>query len=107
MSAEDDRRTARRTQVNLTAACRVPATPVRAKLSNISRTGCQARLSGGGQVEPGSTILLQLNEQDWAAGQVVWMSRVSLGVKFHTPLNADALAGVCSNELDDHSSNSV
>ena len=75
----------RRRSVRLTAdlgtVCRVPATPQRANVLDVSLTGCRIRLAG----EPlalGSTVNIDMRTPRPVRGQVVWTAGQSAGIRF-------------------------
>lgn len=89
-----ERRQTPRSQVDITAACRVPATPLETIISDISAAGGAATMETSSFVKRGSTILLQLGQEHSVTGQIIWKSGNRFGVKFHEPLDDATLANI-------------
>lgn len=93
-SDQSERRHDARKLINLPLDCRVPATPLKAVLSNISRQGCAAEGVEPNLAKQGATILLQLTDEAAVSGQVVWHKGNHIGVKFFEPLDDAMFAAV-------------
>ncbi|MGN6496768.1 MAG: PilZ domain-containing protein [Tsuneonella sp.] len=76
-----DRRREARIEVNIAAACRIPAKPVRGQIDNVSYEGCRIRMSNA-NAEIGATALIQLPGCRPVSGIVVWKDRYMIGVCF-------------------------
>lgn len=83
-----DRRASDRVSVDVTALCRVPATPHRVTVLDLSRTGCKVALKDI-HVTPGTTVHIDFAAAPSVSGQVAWSRPGSAGVHFHRRLNTD------------------
>jgi hypothetical protein len=81
-----EQRAAYRFLTDTTVHCRVPASPAKGTISDISTHGCRLRI-GRGVILPGSTILLELLPGFHAIGHVVWKNERDAGIRFDTPLH--------------------
>jgi len=81
-----ERRANDRIPMNLKASCRVPATPQRVTVLDMSHSGCRLSFDLA-NVPSGSTVHLDLNPVQSVTGQVVWVSSRGAGVQFHRRLN--------------------
>ena len=81
-----ERRSNERIPLNLKAICRVPATPQRVTVLDMSHSGCRVSFDLA-NVPSGSTVHLDLNPAHSVTGQVVWVSSRGAGIQFHRRLN--------------------
>ena len=86
MSAE--RRTSERFPVNLAANCRVPATPQRVTVLDVSHGGCRVTFDQA-DIPSGSTVHLDLKPASSVTGQVVWVNARAAGIRFHRRLRSE------------------
>ena len=82
-------RTTNRQGSDIVLQCRVPISPARAILCDISETGCRIELFDG-YVNKGSTIFFEIDERTELAGQIVWVKGAEAGVRFMHKLNPAA-----------------
>jgi hypothetical protein len=87
-----ERRAQMRVPADLQVGCRVPASPVSAMLSDLSSLGCRIRMQARVLVQPGSTIVVHLGDDDSAACQVVWIRRDEIGLRFYEVLSDGTIA---------------
>jgi hypothetical protein len=78
----DERRRAGRVPSDASAIARIPATPHRVTLVDVSRTGCQIRLADGIAVPAGATVHLDFGSGRRMTGQVMWSGPRTAGVQF-------------------------
>ena len=71
------------TEIGLT--CRVPASPERATLVDLSRSGCRLEFARR-NVDQGATVNLDFQMDKPVGGQVVWTDGAYAGVRFHSAL---------------------
>jgi hypothetical protein len=64
------------------AIARIPASPHRVTLIDVSRTGCQIRLNDGIAVPVGATVHLDFGPGRHMTGQVMWSGPRTAGVQF-------------------------
>ncbi|MGX7951523.1 PilZ domain-containing protein [Tsuneonella sp. HG249] len=86
-----ERRSDERLECDVSAVCRVPATPCRARLIDVSRTGCRFRTLDVMAVPQGSTVHLDFGPGRRVTGQVMWSGPRAAGLKFNRPLSPDLL----------------
>ena len=87
-----ERRAAERIPVSLNLTCRVPASPCRATIHDISHRGCRIEVPGG-PVELGGTALMELSTGSRMVGRVVWVKGRTAGIRFERSLDkATAIA---------------
>jgi hypothetical protein len=87
-----ERRAAERIPVSLSLTCRVPASPCRATIHDISHHGCRIEVPGG-PVELGGTALMELSTGSRMVGRVVWVKGRTAGIRFERSLDkATAIA---------------
>ena len=91
-----ERRVSDRVRVNLPASCRVPATPHRVTVLDLSRTGCKMTFESA-HVTPGTTVHIDFRPAGSVSGQVAWSGHGTAGVHFHRRLDT-ALAVRCGIE---------
>ncbi len=89
-----DRRGEERVTTAATAIARIPASPHRVKLIDISRSGCQIRLTDGIVVPVGSTVSLDFGPGRRLSGQVVWSGSRIAGVQFSRVLSGPLAAAL-------------
>ena len=87
-----DRRCRARVPTARQVGCRLPASPIDGMLFDLSADGCRIRMQAPGFIQPGSTIVVQLADEDEIAGQVVWLEAGDVGLRFYEPLDALLLA---------------
>jgi hypothetical protein len=63
-----------------TTSCRVPATPLSAKILDISRAGCPAQALRDDVAAKGAAIVLQLSPFLAAAGHIAWLRGRDFGL---------------------------
>jgi hypothetical protein len=87
-----ERRAAERIPVSLNLTCRIPASPCRAIIHDISHRGCKVEVPGG-PVELGGTALMELPTAARIMGRVVWVKGRTAGIRFERSLDkATAIA---------------
>jgi hypothetical protein len=91
-----DRRAHERIESGMSTICRVPASPHRATVIDVSKTGCRIRISDGLYVPVGSTVHMEFGPGRKVTGMVMWTEPRSAGVRFARPLSGTmaALLGV-------------
>lgn len=82
-----DRRTGERVELDVRLSARVPASPVAARILDLSHVGCRVALSNL-HLEPGATITLEIANGDRVSGEVVWSRASEAGVRFHRRLKS-------------------
>ena len=86
MTAE--RRDAERFPIKLSASCRVPATPHRVTVLDVSHNGCRVTFDQA-DIPTGSTVHLDLQPASSVTGQVVWVNARAAGIRFHRRLRSE------------------
>ena len=87
-----ERRAEQRVPINLSLTCRIPASPCRATIHDISRHGCKLEVPGA-PIELGGTALMELPGSARVTGRVVWIEGKTAGVHFERALGkATAIA---------------
>ena len=81
----DDRRKTERIPVNIGVSCRVPASPVSARILDLSHFGCQLETPSR-RVPAGSTVNISFDSEHLVSGQVQWSAGDRVGVWFARPL---------------------
>ncbi|HSQ94507.1 MAG TPA: PilZ domain-containing protein [Croceibacterium sp.] len=81
-----ERRAKFRSLTNVVVRCRVPASPDRAYIQDISIGGCQIATENF-SLERGATILLDLTGTFQAVGRVVWTKGATAGIKFESKVS--------------------
>jgi hypothetical protein len=89
MGAAMERRNQDRLACDVAAVCRVPATPCRARLLDVSRTGCRFRTLDGLAVPEGATVHFDLGPGRRVTGMVMWSGPRDAGVRFNRSLTSD------------------
>lgn len=84
-----ERREHDRVAADLPAVCRVPASPHRARVVDVSDRGCRIRILDGVAVTAGTTVHLDFGPGRRISGQVMWSGPQSAGVRFDTLLSPD------------------
>lgn len=92
-----DRRAHERIESGMSTICRVPASPHRATVIDVSKTGCRIRISDGLHVPVGSTVHMEFGPGRKVTGMVMWTDPRSAGVRFNRPL-AGTMAAVLGVE---------
>ena len=82
-----NRRAHDRVESGLSTICRVPASPHRATVIDVSRTGCRIRIADGLHVPVGATVHLDFGPERKVTGMVMWTDPRSAGVRFNRPLS--------------------
>ena len=77
-----DRRRSDRIASGASAIARIPASPHRVTLIDVSRTGCQVRIAGGIAVPIGSTVHLEFGPGRRLTGMVMWSGPRTAGIRF-------------------------
>lgn len=80
-----ERRFSDRLPTEVGLACRVPASPERATLIDLSRSGCRLEFARR-NIDPGATVNLDFRVGKPVGGQVVWTDGAHAGVRFHSAL---------------------
>ncbi len=82
-----ERRAGDRFEMDVTLTCRVPASPVPAKILDLSHEGCRIGFRNL-HLELGGSITLELANGDRVAGEIVWSHGSVAGVRFHRRLRS-------------------
>lgn len=80
-----ERRYSDRLPTEVGLSCRVPASPERATLVDLSRSGCRLEFARR-NVDQGATVNLDFRIGKPVGGQVVWTDGAHAGVRFHSAL---------------------
>ncbi|MGV3555440.1 MAG: PilZ domain-containing protein [Croceibacterium sp.] len=80
-----ERRFTDRVPTEVGVACRVPASPERALLVDLSRSGCRLEF-GRHNIDAGATVNLDFRTGKPVGGEVVWTDGAFAGVRFHSSL---------------------
>lgn len=80
-----ERRFSDRLPTEVGLSCRVPASPERATLVDLSRSGCRLEFARR-NVDQGATVNLDFQMGKPVGGQVVWTDGAYAGVRFHAAL---------------------
>lgn len=80
-----ERRFTDRVPAEVGVSCRVPATPERAMLVDLSRSGCRLEFPRH-NIDVGATVNLDFRTGKPVGGQVVWTDGAHAGVRFHSAL---------------------
>jgi hypothetical protein len=80
-----ERRYSDRLPTEVGLSCRVPASPERATLVDLSRSGCRLEFSRR-NIDPGATVNLDFQMGKPIGGQVVWTEGAFAGVRFYSAL---------------------
>lgn len=76
-----ERRATDRVPMNLATNCRVPATPHRVTVLDLSHSGCRVSFDHA-NIPSGSTVHLDLKPAASVTGQVVWVNARGAGIQF-------------------------
>jgi hypothetical protein len=87
MDARVERRDNERIASELATVCRAPATPHRARLVDVSTTGCRLRTLDGTAIPNGATVLLDFTPGGRISGQVMWSGPHTAGIRFDNALS--------------------
>lgn len=87
MASAAERRIDERIASDLPTVCRAPATPHRARLIDVSASGCRLRTLDGTAIPYGATVLLDFMPGGRVSGQVMWSSANSAGIRFEGALS--------------------
>ena len=79
---------------------RIPATPIRVTVLDLSAGGCALDASGIA-IPKGTTILLELSPRVEAAGRIVWSDDEKIGIEFYDQLTAEGLLSVLRDGNND------
>ena len=74
---------------NLVLQCIILGREERAILCDVSPTGCRIELFDGGVPLRGSTIIFEVNDPIYFAGEVVWVRGSEAGVRFTKNLSPE------------------
>lgn len=85
-----ERRVGERIETMVELPCRVPATPCRAVMLDLSRDGCRLQMPHA-NFERGATALINLPGAEQFPGRVVWVTGNFVGVRFQRRMS-DTLA---------------
>ena len=80
-----ERRFTDRVPTEVGVSCRVPASPERAMLVDLSRSGCRLEF-GRHNIDAGATVNLDFRSGKPVGGQVIWTDGAHAGVRFHSAL---------------------
>jgi hypothetical protein len=80
-----ERRFTDRVPTEVGVSCRVPASPERATLVDLSRSGCRLEFARH-NIDAGATVNLDFRTGKPVGGQVVWTDGAHAGVRFHSSL---------------------
>lgn len=84
-----ERRSSERIAADFATTCRVPATPHRAKIVDVSHHGCRIELPDAPK-PIGATVHFELGPRTRVSGQIVWATAGAAGVRFHRALATPA-----------------
>jgi hypothetical protein len=87
MASVAERRRSERISSEVIAVCRAPATPHKARLIDVSATGCRLRTLDGTAIPHGATVLLDFTPGGRVSGQVMWVGAHSAGIRFNNRLS--------------------
>jgi hypothetical protein len=76
-----ERRRELRIETNVALDCRMPAMPRKGFMDDVSSQGCRLRIPVG-QLELGSTVLVDLPRAPRFPGTIVWLDSIHAGVRF-------------------------
>ena len=82
-----ERRGGERRETNIPLACRLPATPVKGVMRDVSIGGCRVHLPESVIVEEGATALVDLPGALRWPGRIVWTRHNVIGVRFQRLLS--------------------
>lgn len=82
-----ERRAGDRIEMDVKLACRVPASPVPARILDLSHFGCRVGFHDL-HLELGGTVTLEIANGDRVAGEVVWSQGSQAGIRFHRRLRS-------------------
>ncbi|MEZ5680540.1 MAG: PilZ domain-containing protein [Erythrobacter sp.] len=82
-----DLRATDRKSSNLVLDCIILGRPERAILCDVSSTGCRIELFDGNTPQRGSTIVFEVRDPVYFAGEVVWVRGLEAGVRFTRTLS--------------------
>ena len=85
------------TQIHLT--CRVPASPCRAFMHDLSHTGCRIEFQDA-RIELGGTALIDLPGAAQVEGRIVWIRGFTAGIRFHRRLGKAASVALGLDEAE-------
>ena len=94
-----DRRNSPRSPTNREIVARIPATPIQARILNLSTSGCLAEAQSS-LIQAGRTILLIFSAANEIAGTVVWQGDGQLGVKFTQELSGETVSRLVAAEVE-------
>ncbi len=83
-----ERRSHRRAGMHVTLTCRIPATPSRVLIVDISQSGCRIR-SPLHSCILGTTVHFGTSGDIPFTGEIVWIRERLAGVRFHSPLTVE------------------
>jgi len=86
-----ERRRNNRSITNREVAAHVPASPITARILDISVSGCKAQ-SDSRWIAPGVAVLIDLSENRTIGGQVVWREADLFGVRFEQNISVETVA---------------
>ena len=88
-----ERRNDERIASSTSAIARIPASPHRVTLIDVSRSGCQIRVDGIA-VPLGATVNLDFGPGRRLTGQVMWSQPRTAGIRFSRPLSGTLAAAL-------------
>lgn len=89
-----DLRAGDRKSSNIVLDCLILGRIERAILCDVSKSGCRIELFDGVLPQRGSTIIFEIREPLYFAGEVVWVRGNEAGVRFTKPLSAEVSAAL-------------
>ena len=84
---QDERRTRDRVETDIGIMCRIPALPGSARILDLSHRGCKLELGKRVGAAIGATILLDMPDGEHVSGQIVWVEKNVVGVRFSRSLS--------------------
>lgn len=87
---EPERRKSNRESATMAAACGVRGVAYRARLSDLSHTGCRAEMARD-VMRPGERVLIQIGRLLAVPAEVRWVSHGAAGIEFANPLHGAML----------------
>ncbi len=92
-----ERRKSPRSPVDREVAARIPATPMVARILDMSTSGCLAEAHSP-LIREGRTILLNLSGTDEITGTIAWQEGDRVGIKFLEEISQETLSRVLKSD---------
>ncbi|MGX7925168.1 PilZ domain-containing protein [Tsuneonella sp. HG094] len=93
-----ERRSNDRTRTQIATICRVPATPEKAVIRDLSTTGCRLAFKHWVPVQVGTTCHIDLGSGRVVTGRVLRVDTLSCGVAFDSALDDETAADIGLND---------